>query len=634
MCWACAGDYTPEPPTAPPEPEPRTAPWSFTAPARPALPQLGSDWVRNPIDAFVLQALHDEGLEPAPTASPSTLLRRVALDLTGLPPSPEALAAFLGDPSEAAYAAAVDGLLAEPAYGEHRARYWLDVARYADTHGYHFDNYRSIWPYRDYVIDAFNAGKPFDTFTVEQLAGDLLPDPGSEQLTATGFVRCSMSTNETGVAEEEYAAIYAKDRVDAFASAWLGLTVGCAACHDHKYDPISQADFYSLSAFFTNIAQPVLDGNLPDAPPTLIASPSMTPTLISEEKAGEPFAFVLENGRYDVPTTRVRAAVPTSLPPLSPTDPQNRLGLARWLVRSDNPLMARVVVNRFWAEVFGAGLVRTPNDFGRVGAAPSHPELLDWLAVEFRESGWDVKHLFRLLVTSATYRQSAQIQAEKLELDPDNRLLSRGPRFRMDGEMIRDLALAASGLLVRTLGGASVKPYQPENVWEVVSLPESDTSIYRRDQGDALYRRSLYTFWKRQAPPPALELFNAPSREQSVAQRERTNTPLQALVTMNDVQLVEAARVLGSRALEAETTTVARLDYITRRVLSRSPSEAERGVLEALLNSQLELYRAEPAAADALVQFGDSGSAGPATELAAWTLVASTILNLDEALNK
>jgi hypothetical protein len=315
---------------------------------------------------------------------------------------------------------------------------------------------------------------------------------------------------------------------------------------------------------------------------------------------------------------------------------RNRLGLARWLTDPENPLTARVVVNRFWAEVFGAGLTRTASDLGRIGDPPSHPELLDWLAVEFVESGWNVKQLFRFMVTSAAYRQSARVTAEKLELDADNRLLSRGPRFRMDGEMIRDLALAASGLLVRDVGGPGVKPYQPPNVWEAVSPINGDTYRYVRDTGDALYRRSLYTFWKRQAPPPAMEVFDAPNREQPTVQRERTNTPLQALVTLNDVQFVEAARVLATHALEGASTSAERLDYMSRRVLSRPLSDAERGVLTQLLDAEFQIYTADPAAADALVHVGDS----PAPEslavadLAAWTLVGSTLFNLDEALNK
>jgi len=611
--------------------------WSFVAPTRPQLPEVQRpDWVRTPIDHFILHKLESSGLSPSEEATPSQLLRRLTLDLTGLPPTSEALAAFLTNPSDAAYSEQVDRLLETPAFGEHRAHYWLDVARYADTHGYHFDNYRSIWPYRDYVIRAFASGKPFDVFTIEQLAGDLLPETGEEQRTATGFIRCAMSTNETGVDEAEYAAIYAGDRVDTMAAAWLGLTVGCAACHDHKYDPISLRDYYGLAAFFRNSTQPVMDENRHDAPPSLVLSESEAPTLVVEEESGEPMATVLLRGRYDAPGEEVRAAVPASLPQLTADQPRNRLGLARWLMSSENPLTARVVVNRFWAELFGTGIVRTAGDFGRVGEAPSHPELLDWLAVEFRQAGWDVKHLFRLMVTSAAYRQSAAIDAEKLAADPDNRLLSRGPRFRMDAEVVRDLALAASGLLVDSVGGPSVKPYQPPELWEVVSLPESDTSHYERSSGEGLYRRSVYTFWKRQAPPPALEAFNAPNRETAVVQRERTNTPLQALTALNDTQLVEAARVLAAHALQAESSAHERLTYMSRRVLARELTEEEERVWDELLQAEQALYGDDSEAAEALRHVGESaeGHDLPAGELAAWTLIANTFLNLDEALTK
>jgi len=608
--------------------------WSLIPPIRSAVPEVAQPgWVKNPIDNFILQRLEAAGLEPDSSAAANIVLRRLTLDLTGLPPTPEELSAFVLDASDEGYDAQVERLLDDPAFGEHRARYWLDVARYADTNGYHLDDYRSIWPYRDYVIKAFNENKPFDRFVREQLAGDLLPNASVEQQTATGFIRAAMSTDEGGAVEDEYAAIYAKDRVDTMAGAWLGLTVGCAACHNHRYDPITQKDFYALAAFFRNTTQPIMH---PDTPPSILVPPSMTPTLVVVEKAGEAFAHVLGHGRYDEPGERVSANVPASLPPLGAGEPPNRLGLARWLTGPDHPLTARVVVNRFWSELFGAGLVRTANDFGRIGDAPSHPELLDWLAVELLESGGDVKHLFRLMVTSAAYRQSAQVSPEALILDADNRLLSRGPRFRMDGEMVRDLALAASGLLVRTVGGPSVKPYQPPGVWEAVSLPGSNTELYQQDTGDALYRRSLYTFWKRQAPPPSLELFNAPSRDQSVVQRERTNTPLQALVTLNDVQFVEAARVLAAHALEAEATTPARLDYMALRVLSRPETPAEEDILSALVQAQLALYENDVEAADALIHVGDSeppASLDPA-ELAAWTLVANTLLNLDEALTK
>ena len=379
-----------------------------------------------------------------------------------------------------------------------------------------------------------------------------------------------------------------------------------------------------------------MDGNVEDAEPSLPVPPAMTPTLVTGEKRDAAYAFVLARGRYDAPGEKVAARVPAALPPLGRGEPRNRLGLAHWLTAPDQPLMARVVVNRFWAELFGVGLVRTPNDFGRIGEPPSHPELLDWLAVEFRESGWDVKHLFQLMVTSATYRQAVEVSADKLAADPDNHLLSRGPRFRMDAEMLRDLALATSELLVKRVGGPSVKPYQPANVWEVVSLFDSNTHLYVQESGEALYRRSLYTFWKRQAPPPSLEAFNAPSREESVVQRERTNTPLQALVTMNDVQFVEAARVLAQHALGQERSTAERLDYIALRVLSRRLTSDEVEVLTGLVNDELAGYTDDPVAAEALLRIGEtpaSTNLSP-TELAAWTLVANTFLNLDEALTK
>ena len=622
-----------------PTPSPAAKPqhWSLIAPTRPPVPQVtNSNWPKNPLDHFVLQKLEALGLEPAPEASASRLLRRLALDLTGLPPTLQDLQTFSADPSDAAYRQLVDRLLDQPAFGEQRAHYWLDVARYADTHGYHLDDYRSIWPYREYVIQSFASNKPFDVFTTEQLAGDLLPNATIEQRTATGFIRNAMSTDENGVVVDEYAAISAKDRVDTLAGAWLGLTVGCAACHDHKYDPITQKDFYALTAFFRNTTQPVKDGNRADAEPSLLVPPAQAPTLVTAEQSGAPFAFVLGRGRYDAPGERVEARVPTSLPPLASDQPRNRLGLAHWLIAPQQPLTARVVVNRFWSELFGAGIVRSVNDFGRLGELPTHPELLDWLAVEFRESGWDVKHLFRLMVTSASYRQAADVSSDKLQLDADNRLLSRGPRFRMDGEMVRDLALAASELLVKTVGGPSVKPYQPPNLWEVVGHPQSNTLIYQQESGDALYRRSLYTFWKRQAPPPALELFNAPSREQSVVQRERTNTPLQALVTLNDVQFMEAARVLATHALQQESSTAARLDYMSLRVLSRALNQAELDVFSGLVAAEFASYIADPAAADALLHVGESPppTSIAAQELAAWTLVGNTFLNLDEALTK
>lgn len=919
--------------------------WFLTNPARPAPPQVSdASWVRNPIDSFILAALDQAGLQPAPEADRRTLLRRLALDLTGLPPTPGEVESFVSDKDPQAYEKRVDYYLAKPAYGEHRGRYWLDAARYADTHGLHIDNYREMWPYRDWVINAFNRNLGFDQFTIEQLAGDLLPNPTRDQLIATGFHRCNVTTNEGGVIEEEVAAIYAKDRVDTTSAVWLGLTVGCATCHDHKFDPIKQADFYSMGAFFRNTTQKTLDGNIFDPGPVITVrgkeddalwselrteeqsvrkaleaaeqasqagfedwlssgayrqtsvdrlddsavlsvdfarsrnlassvsatvevarrgrpaawvgeegvieladAPSITadnpftlslsfylpeekfggplisrtdpadksrgwalsiddqrpaflitgdknsklglraekptafrrgewnhvavtydgtrtlvgiqlyvngepvpgestanslPSLsepvgneaplwigamdkshldglgvsdfevlnrvaseqeiqllavwpelkkavrkatadlagaeqealrrnyllresagyrqqslrlaaviarerdvrrrsavthVMEEKTDSmPFAHVLIRGMYDQPGERVEAATPSALPPMPDSLPRNRLGLALWLVHDSNPLTARVTVNRFWQEIFGVGIVPTSEDFGSQGQPPSHPELLDWLAVEFRENGWNIKDFFRLMVTSSSYRQSAAATPEKLEKDPLNVLFSRGPRFRMDAEVVRDYALAAGGLLVDHVGGPSVKPYQPDRIWETVAMPQSNTQFYTQDRGQALYRRSLYTFWKRSAPPPALEIFNAPTREQCTVRRERTNTPLQALLTMNGPGYIEAARHLGEAAETSAADFDSRLDFMTARVLARPLDAPEREIVRGAYQDYLNHYQSNPSDADSLLSVGESPLDGvpPRAELAALTMVANQLLNLDEALNK
>jgi hypothetical protein len=667
--------------------------WALIAPVRPQPPPVTNPaWGRNPIDAFVLSALQQRGLQPAPEADRRTLARRLSLDLTGLPPAPAEVEAFVKDPSPAAYENLVDRLLASPRWGEHRGRYWLDAARYADTHGIHFDNYREMWSYRDWVIEAFNRDLPFDRFTIEQLAGDLLPDATPEQRVASGFNRCNITTNEGGAIAEEYLVLYARDRTETTARVWLGLTAGCAVCHDHKFDPLTQKEFYQMSAFFNNTTQGAMDGNVKDTPPVLFlpapADRRRWPALAKEladakrqveerkkkpggdldksyqeltarvaalekeeaaakargtaahvmQERNEPArAFLLYRGEYDKRREPLTAETPALLPPMPADLPKDRLGFARWLLRPEQPLTARVAVNRFWQEVFGAGLVRTAEDFGVNGELPSHPELLDWLAVEFRESGWDVKKLFRLLVTSAAYRQAAVATPEKLEKDPQNRLLSRGPRFRMDAEMVRDYALAAGGLLVAKIGGPSVKPYQPDGVWEAVAMMESNTRNYQRDHGESLYRRSMYTFWKRAAPPASMDIFNAPSRETCTVRRERTNTPLQALVTLNDPQFVEAARHLAESALrEGGATAESRLDFAARRLLARSFRPEESTSVLATLGKLLDHYRAHPEQAKDLLAVGEAkvDPAPDAATLAAWTMLMNQLLNLDEVLNK
>jgi hypothetical protein len=897
--------------------------WSLIAPERPELPRVRNRaWVRNSIDAFVLAKLEENGLAPAPEADRRSLARRLCLDLTGLPPEPADVEAFASDPAADAYEKLVTRLMELSAWGEHRARYWLDAARYADTNGYHFDNFREAWAFRDWVIGAFNRNLPFDRFTVEQLAGDLLPGSTLDQQVASGFNRCNMTTNEGGSIPEEYQVLYTRDRTEAVSQVWLGLTAGCAVCHDHKFDPLTQREFYELSAFFNNTTQPVMDGNIHDTPPTVFvpsaadrarwqtlpgeltrarndlaarkdtgrgdftkwlagadpaalaaqvpasglklaaidqgvqdpnragavyesadsgdfdkdrafsfgawvkltkqgvngsilarmddrnhyrgwdlwlekervathlvhewpgdalkviaraelpqgqwthvfvtydgsarasgvkifyngelqtteaaadglkrtirnqvpfkvgqrhSSSKVENTLIrtvriynraldqrevgqlagagraadlartppakrsTEEQDGvftwwlavvdpatkglreklaalsaeetavkqrgtvahvmhervDPaMAYLLDRGEYDKRKDPVKPDTPDALPPMPRELPRNRLGLAQWLIRPENPLTARVAVNRFWQEVFGTGLVRTTGDFGVSGELPSHPELLEWLALEFRSSGWDVKRLFRLMVESATYRQSAVITRESHERDPFNRLLSRGPRFRMDAEMIRDSALASSGILVEKLGGPSVKPYQPEGVWEAVAMPESNTHFYRPDHGEKLYRRSLYTFWKRSAPPASLEVFNAISREVCTVRRERTNTPLQALVTLNDPQFVEAARNLAQATLlRGSADSDLRIDFIAGRLLARPFRDEELAIARASLAKLQGYYHSHPQEAARLLAVGESKADAslPPPELAAWTMLANELLNLDEFLNK
>jgi hypothetical protein len=928
--------------------------WALVAPRRPEPPKVkNSKWVRNPVDQFILARPEPEKLKPAPEADRRTLARRLSLDLTGLPPKPEEVEAFVNDKSPGAYEKLVDHYLASPHWGEHRGRYWLDAARYADTHGIHFDNYREMWTYRDWVFNAFNANMPFDQFTLENLAGDLLPNATLEQKIGSGFNRCNITSNEGGAIDEEYLVLYARDRTEATSQVWMGLTAGCAVCHDHKYDPLSQKEFYQMAAFFNNTTQKAMDGNIKDTPPVVavakpedrarwdqlqnelpaaqqsveerkksarpdfdawLAAPAfaeldarvpsadlvfhaplsdgpgesitvqigaqsrslnlgtntvwkdgavaaqawVVPEQVTPEfaevgnfertdkfsyavwvkrgadKNGSVFARMvdgkgyrgwdlwLENGRpaahvvstwsenalkvigkkelpkdkwnhlcitydgsskarglkvyvngeeqavdkdrdkltdsirTDVPLTigqrtggsrvegagvqdlriyhreldgaevkalatlprlkwlatksteartkeeneelfslwlntldppyqelvvtkdklkmesdkirergtvahvmnersepaeayllfrgeydkrrdKLTPATPQVFPSMPDDLPRNRLGFAQWLLRPDHPLTARVTVNRFWQELFGTGLVRTAGDFGVAGEMPSHPELLDWLAVDFRENGWDVKRFYKLLVTSATYRQSAVVTKEKLAKDPQNRLLARGPRFRMDAEMIRDHALASSGLLVEKIGGPSVKPYQPDGVWEAVAMPESNTRYYKQDAGESLYRRSVYTFWKRAAPPASMDILNAPNRETCTVRRERTDTPLQALVTLNDPQFVEAARNLAQRTLTCGgKTEPERIDFMAEQLIARPLNAKEMKVVEAGLKDLLAHYQQSPKDAEALIKVGESKADESLDKptLAAYTMVANQLMNLDEVLNK
>jgi len=908
--------------------------WAFLSAVRRDPPTTKfAGHIRNSIDNFILSRLESSGLEPSPEADKVALIRRATFDLIGLPPTPAEVDAFLADGSPEAYERVVDRLLMSPRYGEHQGRIWLDAARYGDTHGLHLDNERSLWPYREWVINAINTNKPFNQFTIEQLAGDLIPNATTSQKIASGFNRCNVTTSEGGSINDEVLVRYAVDRTEALSTVWLGLTLNCCVCHSHKFDPISQKEFYSLYSFFFSMADDAMDGNALLPPPILklpresdtskmkeldgqIAStnqqivaelakiqyvdpqqgtvpaadalsvlrkdfvwidddlpagaqqqgdtpwkfvtkgegpvfsgeksstrtatglsqhyftganpglkigegdvlfayvyldpanppksvmlqfndgqwehranwgdpaaipfgaantaakrqmgdlpqaggwvrlevsaahvglnagatlngwaftqfggtchwdragvvtftipvqtefdsqvaweqselptpkkelpgpvqealkverdkrnpdqqkqlreyflqkinPATRPTfaalatkvadyekqkkdidaaipatMISGDLAQPREAFLLIRGAYDKKGEKVERGVPSILPPLPEGAPRNRLGLAEWLVSPNHPLTARVIVNRYWQQFFGTGIVKTAEDFGAQGVWPTHPELLDWLSTEFIRTGWDVKAMHKMIVMSGTYRQSSKVPATLLSKDPDNQLLARGPRFRLDAEVIRDSVLSISGLLVEREGGKSVKPYQPEGVWEAVAFVGSNTREFKQDSGESLYRRSLYTFWKRTSPPPLLATFDAPSRENCTVRRPRTNTPLQALALMNDKQYVEAARKLAARMLkEGGSTPLERLTYGFRLTTARTPTSKELDVLQRCLQKQLEVFTADKPGADKLLTYGDSPKAmdlDPA-EHAAWTMIANLLINLDETITK
>jgi hypothetical protein len=573
------------------------------------------------------------------------LLRRVSFDLTGLPPTPEELDAFLADQKPGAYERQVDRLLASPRFGERMAVRWMDVARYGDTNGYLHDVRRTGWPWRDWVIKAFNDDLPFDRYVIEQVAGDLLPDAKPEQVLATAFCRNHLITVEGGTIAAEYLNEYAADRVQTVGTAFLGLTFNCCRCHDHKFDPLKQEDFYGLQAYFNSITEKHAENNKAPAYPPLIETASpLAPegpkakVMVMQEAPVPTPTFVLSRGQYDLPDKKrpVSRRPPEVLGAPLPGAPENRLGLAQWLVSPQNPLLARVTVNRLWQQFFGAGLVRSVDDFGMQGDYPTHPELLDWLAVEFRAGPkpWSVRHIVRQIVTSATYRQSSRIVAEVAAKDPENRLLARFPRQRLSAEEIRDQAIFAAGLLSEELGGEPVFPYQPAGLWEERANGSSNTRVYKRSDGRALYRRSLYTFWKRTAPPPLMAIFDAPDRTACAVRRTATNTPLQALAALNEEQGLESAKLLAARTLQESTATPARLTSMFRRVTGRTPAEADLGTLSRGLDALLVRYRAAPDDAAALLRQGATPAPADlaAAELAAWMLLANTMLNLDATL--
>jgi|LWDU01.1.fsa_nt_gi hypothetical protein len=626
--------------------------WSFIPPTKPELPEIRNrDWLYNPIDMFILARLETDGLTPSPEANKETLLRRVSFDLTGLPPTLNEIDVFLADDSAKAYEKAVDRLLASPAYGERMAVKWLDVARYADSHGYQDDYERTMWPWRDWVISAFNRNLPFDQFVLLQLAGDLMPEATEEQILATGFNRNHKMSSEGGIIDEEYRLEYVADRTNTTATTFLGLTLKCARCHDHKFDPISQQEYYKLSAFFNNMPEKgkMADGDFAPAPylelskdelaeklPFITALSSDIRVMVMQEMDTLRKTFRLKRGAYDAPLEEVFPGTPKKIGTFPDSLSTNRLGLAKWILTPDHPLTARVTVNRFWQTYFGTGIVATPEDFGNQGAMPTHPALLDWLAVTFIESGWDVKAMQKIIVMSATYKQMSIMNADLMKRDPSNRLLARGPRYRLPAEMIRDYALAVSGLLIRKIGGPSVKPYQPEGLWAETTSSRGLTK-YVQDVGESLYRRSMYTFWKRTVPPPAMMTFDATTRDLCTVRRQNTSTPLQSLVLLNDPQMIEAARHFATRMMtEGGNTPEDRISFGFRIATSRQPKTDEMEVLLSLFADQLQGYHKQPKKATQLLDVGESlkDIDFDDPESATYTVIANTLFNLYESVTK
>ncbi len=669
--------------------------WAFVPPSEPQLPVVKNlEWSDQPIDRFVLKRLEQKGLTPASEADKRTLIRRLSFDLTGLPPTREEIQAFLEDQRPEAYEALVDSLIARPTYGEHSARYWLDLVRFADTNGMHKDFYRNNIAYRDWVINAFNQNLGYDDFVRYQLAGDLLPEPTNDQLSASGFSRLHLIIDKGTALPEESFFKNVVDRVTAVGTAFMGLTVQCAQCHDHKYDPISQKDFYSLSAFFNNIdaapETPWRPRNGLQAPFVSFASPvqnaklavldkelakldaevkaankaaeeekdaakkeeltkaakgltskiealkkkrnefddSLPKAMVMKEREEIRPTYLMNRGQYDDPADEVQRDTPGFLPTLKKKgEVASRLDLAEWFVDPENPLTSRVAVNRIWQQFFGVGLVKTSEDFGAQGEVPSHPELLDHLAVSFVKSDWDIKALVKQIVISKAYQQSSLSTPEQFSVDPENRLLARGSRFRMDAEMVRDQILATSGQLSDTMFGKSVKPPQPDGLWASVTMTGER---FKPDTGDDIYRRSIYTFWKRGMPPPQMSILNAPIRDSCIARRERTNTPSQALLLLNEGEYLNAARTLAQSVLEKESLSDAeRFSIAYETVTSKLPDTKEQETFSKLREDLLESYRNDAALADQLCEGLTMPDAESKTQLAAWTIIANTLYNLD-----
>ena len=630
--------------------------WSFIPPQKTKIPEVEDDLkINNSIDNFVFAKMKEMGLSPNDEASKEALLKRVSMDITGLPPSIEMQEKFLNDKSPNAYEKVVDELLKSKHYGEKMAISWMDIARYADSHGYQDDGYRTMWPWRDWVIHAFNQNYAFSKFLSWQLAGDLLPNPSKEQLLATGFNRNHKITQEGGVIDEEYRIEYVTDRTNTVGKAFMAITLECSKCHDHKYDPVSQKEYYSMFAFFDKVPEKGLVGDIqlasPGDPPNMKISTADIKSvlnfinkkeeadvtvMIMKDSANIRPTRLLKRGVYDQPADTVDMATPAAILPFTAKYEKNRLGLAKWMLASENPLTARVFVNRIWSDFFGRGLVKTVGDFGMQGELPTHPELLDWLAVDFRENNWNIKRLVKMIVTSSTYKQSAVRTSKKIQTDPENKYYSYFPRLRLNAELQRDLLLSSAGILNPEIGGPSVKPYQPKGVWESTTSGRGELARYVQDNGDKLYRRGLYNFIKRTAPPPALLIMDASNRDQCEVNRLRTNTPLQALVLMNDPQLLEAARVLAQNTANENIPSEQKLEKTFQRILCRQPSEKEKKMLMAYFEKEKIRFQKDKQKATAFLKAGEYPQikTKDIAETAALMQVNQMLFNLDETTVK
>ena len=635
--------------------------WAFVKPEKAPLPKVkDKNWVKNEIDYFTQAKMTEHGLSPNEEADKAFLLKRAALDITGLLPPLALIDAFQADNSPDAYEKALDKLLATPQYGEKMAVHWLDLARYADSYGYQDDNIRTQWAWRDWVIHVFNENTPYDKFITWQLAGDMLPDSNKEHILATAFLRNHKYTEEGGIIPEEYRIEYTLDKTKTFSKGILGLTAECAQCHDHKYDPISQKEYYQLFAFFNNSKESGFEGDVSQSRPA--KNPKLTLTdkeikgimsFINKQDTGSltvsvmgelngkrdtpRITYILNRGAYDQRGDSVRASALSAVMPFDTTKlPRNRLGLAAWTVDKNNPLTARVFVNQMWQEFFGVGLVKSTGDFGMQGNLPTHPELLDWLAVDFMEHNWDIKRLVKQILTSATYRQSGKVTDKHLAIDPENVYLSRYSRMRVKAEFVRDIVLGSSGLLVKDIGGPSVKPYQPKGLWERATSGRGVLAKYELGEGNDLYRRGMYTFIKLTVPPPSMIIFDASNRDQCEVKRSRTSTPLQALIMLNDPSVLEASRTFAQQLLTEQTGIEDKINKAFRTIICRKASQKEQSILTEYYNEQLALFKNKKLDAEKTLKIGASplNKQVDADMSAALMKVVSTIYNMDEAITK